>query len=54
VYGRAVLWTKVFSVGNTELHIVCNTEENVDLFLHSGEVFPGTGYLQRTDGKRFF
>ena len=54
MYGQTVLWLKLFSVGNTELHVAYNTDENVNLFLHSREVFPETGYPQSTDDKQFF
>jgi hypothetical protein len=48
VHGRTVLWLKLFSVGNTELHGAYDTDDDVNLFLYSGEVFPETGYPQST------
>ena len=54
MYGHIVLWLQPFSVGNTELHAAYNTDENVNLFLHSGEAFPEINYPQNTDGIRFF
>jgi hypothetical protein len=39
---------KLFSVGNTELHGAYDTDDDVNLFLYSGEVFPERGYPQST------
>ena len=54
MYAHRVLWLKLFSVGNTELHVAYNRDENVNLFLLSGEVYPERSYPQSTDGNRFF
>lgn len=54
MYEHTVLWLKLFAFRNTELHVTCNRDEYVNLFLHSVEVFPERGYPQNTDGNRFF
>jgi hypothetical protein len=50
VYGRTVLWSKLFPVGNTrtELHGAYDADDDVNLFLYSVEVYPETGYPQST------
>jgi hypothetical protein len=54
MYRPALLRLKLFSAGNTELRVAYNTDDDMTLFLYSGEVYPETGYPQSTDGKRFF
>ena len=48
MHGPTVLWLKLFSVCNIELHGAYDTEDDVNLFLYSGEVFPVTGNPQST------
>ena len=48
MYERTVVWLKMCSFGNTELHGAYDNDDDVNLFLYSGEVFPETDYPQST------